>query len=313
MFRRLPGPAGDSLAHLRALPALRGARLDVAWRGRLPTRLAVGIGQVHPVLQGHFSRSLTRQIGLVQGWIADLCEALYQREGIRTFGQEGLHSEAAGDGPVRLTEEILAPLRQRLQTRHPTLVLYSLAVDWHDALRRDDGRAIAQAATALNALAILQALHEDVAIVPIEQADAHGPIGEGIRLLHARLSEVETSHEFQLAKQKSGRNLTANEATAVRTFNDLQKQFQTLLTHPERDRALFREVTKRAEGQAVSVFVLGAAHQAAQLRLARTYLPDDLALVWITPPHLRSWWVRHARSLCIAAAATLALLSSLLR
>ena len=75
--------------------------------------------------------------------------------------------------------------------------------------------------------------------------------------------------------------------------NRLVKEFNKMLRHPERDRAIFREVCDHAADMPVTAFVLGQGHRQAMLRLARKHAPRDVLFLWITTPVL--WWWRAMR------------------
>ena len=283
------GPAADLLRRMKALPAMRRARIDVRGRGEV-THLLVGIAQVHPVSQGTFRRGQARAIGGIQAWIERLCAALRDVLGVRVFGQEGF-SAPEGGSAFRLQEELLEECRRGIRIAGgPQQFLRGIAADWRGALRRGDAREVERTSALLNALTVLQAEDPDVAVFPIEQRDVHGAVGEGIDRLHAEIERAEADPAYRRAQAKQGRGLAPDEYHAAVRRSDLVKAFNATLAHPERDRAIFREVAERAERTEVTVFVLGTAHRRGMLKVARQFLPEGVLFAWVTPPQL--WWAR---------------------
>lgn len=285
--------------------------MDVRGKRKVAGRLILGIGQIHPVHRGKFTRSLSRKIADAQAWIFTLTDFLHRTWGVREFGQEGF--SAAGEDPVhaRLDPQILGDLKAELAREGSVRsLLRQVAGRWRKALRRKDAAEVRHTATVLNGLTILQSLYSDVSLFPIEQVDVHGRLGEGIGYLHDEIAALEASSSYRGFQAKGGKGLTQEEYDAATRRMTLGKQFHALLNHPERDRSIFREVVEHAEGRAMTVFVLGQAHRGRQLKLAKEYLPADALYVWITPPQL--WWwrsmVRRALWILGIAAVTFALL-----
>ena len=286
---RIGGPAGEALARLRALPAFRRAKVEARGRGR-PGRLIVGIGQVHPVLQGKFEGFQARRIARVQAWIFRACLALREAFGVRVFGEEGLAGEEM-EGPCRLSPELLEPVARGLAAAGEDVYLGGVAREWRSALGRDPERA-AHAALLLSGLTLLQAAHEDCAVFAIEQAAVHGAVGEGVARLRSEMDALERLPEYAEFRRKGGKGLTREEYDVAGRHQALVKAYNATLAHPERDRAIFREIVEFAEKRDVTVFVLGAAHRKGFLRLARRHLPADVLFAWVMPPML--WWWKAA-------------------
>jgi len=294
------GVAADRIATLKSARMFPRARFDIAGKHRGAQRLVIALGQMHPVLTGRFRRLEARSIGKIQAWIAAACERLLQKEGVGTFGQEGF----SGDGYARLSDVLLMEYRSNLSTQGAEHFLLSTAQRWRRALKRRDGEEAERAATALNALAVLQALHPQVTIFPIEQMQAHAAVGEGIAILQAGIRDCEAKNTYRSARAKGGKRLTQEEFEAMQERNALVKRFNALLASPQRDRAILREVLEHAQSP-LTVFVLGQAHKKNMLRLARKHLPEDTLLLWVTPPQF--WWAaawsRRARWVIAAACA----------
>ncbi len=293
------GPAADLLWRIHRDPGFRHARFEVhAGKGELK-RLILGIGQMHPVLQGKFEGFQAHRIAAIQAWIFQVCLRLTREYGVHSFGQEGLWS--SGTGAVaysRIDPSLLDAWA--VEVRDPATAprfLRRVSDQWRKALRRGDADAAARQASALNGQALVQALEPGVSAFPLEQQDVHGVIGSQIDALHREADTIEQSAAFRSMRAKGGRGLTQEEYSIAVRRNALIKAFNALLTHPERDRSIFREVMRAAEKVGVTVFVLGQAHRSAQLRLAREHGDDDLVYAWVTPPQLWRWEALLRRAL----------------
>lgn len=251
-------------------------------------RLILGIGQVHPVLHGRFDFFLARRIALVQAWIFDFLDHLFLEHGARSFGQEGFSVEGGGTVRARIDASFLAEFKRELQDHGGAKsVLKRMAQRWRRALKRGSVVETQHAATALNALTLLQALHAQVTVFPLEQRDVHGRVYEGITHLQHEIARIESTTAFRAVEQKGGKKLTPEEYAAAKLHSTLVKEFNALLAHPERDRSIMRQVIDHIDGP-LTVFILGNAHRRSMLKIAREHLPDDALFVWVTPPAL--WW-----------------------
>lgn len=283
------GPAAAMLQQLRRAPLFRRAHIEARIGKGTLARLIVGIGQVHPVLSGKFEGFQAHRIAATQAWIFRACAFLKERFGVSSFGQEGFSRVGSQLIAARLDEAILAEWKTAL--RDPAdadCFLHATSDRWRRALRRGNGEQAAKESTALNGLALLQALDPAVTIFPIEQRRVHGLIGDQIDALQQEITRVEASSAYQAGSAKGGKGLTKEEYDALVRRNALTQSFNKTLTHPERDRSIFYEIIRNAERSPLTVFVLGQAHRPAQLRLAREHAGDDALYVWITPPML--WW-----------------------
>jgi hypothetical protein len=207
--------------------------------------------------------------------------------GVRSFGEEGLSLHGDGSDEARLNEAVLAPLRAAAQS-DPRAFLRAAAGRWRKALLRKKYDEASHEALQLNALTVLQAVHGDVTVFPIEQQAVHGTLGSQLHQLQDTLATVERSPAFQSVVRKGGRNLTREEFDAANKHKDVVTMLSATLRHPERDRAILREVLEHAENKHLTVFLLGQAHRSGMLRLAKEHLPSDILFVWITPPQLKS-------------------------
>lgn len=286
---RPSGPAYDLVLRLRQSRSARRARWDVRWkRGRTVRRLILGVGQVHPVLHGRFDFFLARRIALVQAWIFDVLNHLFLEYGVRSFGQEGFSAEGGGTVRARIDASVLAEFKKELQGHGSAKsVLKRVAQRWRRALKRGSVTETERAATAFNALTLLQAFHAQVTVFPLEQRDVHGRVYEGIVHLQHEIARIESTAAFRAVEQKGGKKLTSEEYAAAILRNKLVKEFNALLAHPERDRSILRQVLEHMEGP-LTVFILGNAHRRNILKLVREHIPDDVLFVWLTPPAL--WW-----------------------
>ncbi|OGJ57999.1 hypothetical protein A2635_03135 [Candidatus Peribacteria bacterium RIFCSPHIGHO2_01_FULL_51_9] len=289
IFFRPSGPAYDLALSLQQSPVARRARWDFRWRrGRTVRRLVLGLGQMHPVLHGRFDFFLARRIALVQAWIFDVLRHLLLEYGVHSFGQEGFSADVSGVTRARVNAPILEELKAELRDHHSAkLFLKRVAQHWRRALRRGSRSQTEYAATALNALTLLQALHAQVTVFPLEQSDVHGRVYEGIVHLQNEIARIESSSAFCAMQRKGGKKLTSEEYAAATLRNKLVKEFNALLAHPERDRSIMRQVIEHIDGP-LTVFILGNAHRRNILKIAREHVPDDALFVWITPPAL--WW-----------------------
>lgn len=266
---------------------LHHARCEMRWKGKNVAKLIIGIGQVHPILSGTFSRRQARQIADTQAWIFELCKMLTEQFHVQAFGQEGLWAELTERSTARMDPSLLARIEHAPEDAREWF--RRTAEDWRSALERRDADGAAMANALLNGLTMLQALHPTVGVFPIEQQDVHGRIGEGMNTLRVALAKVESSELFRSVRAKQGRGLTREEVAVVHQRNGYVHAFDKLLNHPERDRSIFREIHLAAERMPVVIFVLGQAHRHRQLRLARKHLDDGMLFLWITPPQL---WAR---------------------
>lgn len=207
---------------------------------------------------------------------------------------------------VRMSDEMIA--RWKSSLRSPSDApnfLRDAAGRWRRALRSGKIEQARTEATALNGVALLQVFDPSIHFFPIEQRDVHGVIGAQITALHREIASIEGSSAYGHARQKQGRGLTRDEFEAITKRNLLVRAFNKTLTHPERDRSIFREILREAEQSPLTVFVLGNAHRRAQLRLAREHLPSNVLFLWITPPQLWLWQTlttRIAWGICVLAA-----------
>lgn len=283
MLLQPSGPAADLLTQIKRSKAFKRSRIQTRGKGEC-NKLIIGIGQVHPVLTGRFERFQARRIANVQAEIFSLSRYLHDHHEVGSFGQEGY----GGKGHARLQKDLLTELKSAAKNDRgvkPTLQL--IAKKWRRALRKGKKDQIVALSSALNGLALLQALDSDVTIFPIEQADVHSAVGDAIVKLSRQISELEKSSTYQSVLRKGGKGLTTEEYKTALTRNKLIKQFNKTLAHPERDRAILREVLKHSDGP-VTAFVLGTGHRSNFLTLAAKSLPDGYLLVWVTPPSL--WW-----------------------
>ncbi|MDA1292990.1 MAG: hypothetical protein O3A81_04395 [bacterium] len=283
MFFRPSGPATETLKRLRRAPAFRRYKVQVRGKGEC-TKLVIGIGQLHPVLTGTFERFQARRIANVQSEIFAMCWYLSRTQNVLSFGQEGY----SGTGLARFPKEMLSQLKASAGHRSGVKrVLRRTAYIWRKALNKGDDKKAVLSATALNGIALLQALDRGVHMFPIEQEDVHSAIGESIARLQHEIHQIETSSLYRSVQQKGGKGLTREEYESAQMRNKLIKQFNTTLSHPQRDKAILREVIKHAHRD-ITVFILGAGHRSGFLALTAKSLPEDILFVWLTPPSL--WW-----------------------
>ena len=283
MFFRPSGPAVDTLKQLRHSHVLKRFRVQTRGRGNCK-KLIIGIGQVHPVLSGKFERFQARRIANVQAEIFEISRFFLRKYDVESFGQEGY----AGKGLARLPQETLTQLRAAAGNRKGVKrVLRSTASAWRKALHKGDIKKATTTSTSLNGIALLQALDKGVTMFPIEQKEVHSAIGQSIARLQHEISQLEMSTLYQSVQQKGGKGLTKEEYESAVMRNKLIKQFNKTITHPERDRAILREVIKHAQKD-ITVFILGAGHRSGFLTLASKSIPDEYLFVWLTPPSL--WW-----------------------
>jgi hypothetical protein len=202
------------------------------------------------------------------------------------FGQEGY----SGKGLARLPQHMLSQLKSAAGDRRGVKrVLRSTAQTWRKALHKGDIATAETSAAALNGIALLQSLDRGVAMFPIEQKDVHSAIGESIARLQHEIHRIETSSLYQSVQRKAGKGLTKGEYESAVMRNKLIKQFNKTISHPERDRAILREVIKHSEKD-VTVFILGTGHRSGFLTLSAKQLPEGYMLAWLTPPSL--WWAK---------------------
>ncbi|MAE68326.1 MAG: hypothetical protein QF793_02850 [Candidatus Peribacteraceae bacterium] len=283
MFFRPTGPAADTLKRIRRSPPCRRFKVQTRGKGEC-TKLIIGIGQVHPVLSGKFERFQARRIANVQGEIFALSRFLSRELDVVSFGQEGY----AGKGLARFPQDMLSRLKAAARRRKDVKrVLRTTASAWRKALHKGDQKKAKEQASALNAIALLQATNKGVTMFPIEQADVHSAIGEAIAHLQHEIGQLERSSLYQSVLQKRGKGLTKEEYESTVMRNKLIKQFNKTIAHPQRDRSILREVIKHS-GKDITVFILGTGHRSGFLTLAAKELPEEYLLAWLTPPSL--WW-----------------------
>jgi hypothetical protein len=274
------------LADLRHARPFRHARIEKRKRASDPHKLVIGIGQMHGVAQGRFERFQARRIASIQAWIFHACDWLSD-QGIHAFGQEGFSRPGEESFYGRLPSDLLAELKA--EVREPGGVnryLRSTAKRWRRAVHKKDADAIGKYLTGLNALNILQALEDDVAVFPIEQQDVHGALAQNIRSLHQAIESIEHTSAYQRVIAKQGRGLARDEYEAAVRRGQLVKLYNACLADDQRNESIFEEVMRFNETQDITVFVLGCAHRHAMLRLAKKHLPPDTLFVWITPAPL---------------------------
>lgn len=272
-----------TLHQLKKAKPMRRVRRTVRGRGEC-RQLIIGIAQVHPVLSGKFERFQVRRIANVQAEIFSICRYLHDKHGVSSFGQEGY----GGTGRARLPKKFLQHMRQsRGDKLAEKSTLKDAAYKWRKALHAGKTKESETYAAMLNALTVLQAVEPAVTVYPIEQADVHGAIGESLKALHIAIAEVESSKAYASAKRKKGKGLTQAEYDAAETRAGLIEQFNQVIRHPQRDKAILRQVLNHADGP-ITVFVLGAGHKSGMLKLAKKHLPAGTAFAWLEPPRL--WW-----------------------
>jgi hypothetical protein len=287
--RLLQGKVADALRSLKHHPAFRRARFQIRSGRGEATHLLIGIGQIHPVLHGRFERFQARKIAKTQAWIFHACTALREQINVTSFGEEGLW--AGGDGSMlRISDELLRPWRDAAKDHEGVQsFLRKTAQRWRRALKRGNQRAAQTEATALNGLALLQALDPQVSVFAYERREIHGVIGAQIAGLHRDIDRIESSAAYQSVRTKNGRGLTRAEYEAAVKRHLLIKAFNKVLLSPERDRLIFKDLLKVAAARDVTVFILGQGHRIRQLRLAKDNLPPGTVFCWITPPQLWFW------------------------
>lgn len=301
----------DLLHQLKALPALRHAKFQAIRRSGQPKKLIIGIGQVHAVLSGRFDGIQARRIADVQAWIADACGAIAETFGVRAFGEEGFNGTENAVFVGRLPDTLLASCREQCQAAGgPKPFLRQAATRWRKALARNDKREAEKAHAMLNGLTVLQALRPDAGVFPIEQRDVHGRIGAGLDALSGEIARIEATPAYRSVMAKRGKGLTPAEYETAVARGKLVEEFNALISHPDREMSILREVLEHAQ-DGLTVFILGIAHREPMLRLARENLPPDVGFVWITPPQLWRWKAMLRRAgvvllLLLAAAAAVA-------
>lgn len=285
MFFRPTGTAADTLSHIKKSKALKRCRIQTRGKGECD-KLVIGIGQVHPILSGTFERFQARRIANVQAEIYALCSFFHSHYDVASFGQEGY----SGAGHARFDAGMLTELKEAAKDpRGVKPVLKTIAARWRKSLRKGNQEKIATYSTALNGLALLQALEQNVAMFPIEQRDVHSAIGQTLDRLTKELKHIESSSAYRSASSKGGKGLTKEEYGVVLQRNKVIKQFNKTISHPERDRSILRQVLKHATDE-VTVFVLGTGHRSGMLTLASKTLPEGYLFAWVTPPAL--WWMK---------------------
>lgn len=285
MFFRPSGPASQALTRLRRSPACKRFKVQTRGRGEC-TKLIIGIGQLHPVLSGRFERTQAKRIANVQSEIFTLCRHLSRKFDVMNFGQEGY----SGSGLARLPQQMLSQLKAAAGDRRGVKrVLRSTALVWRKALHKGDTKKAETSAAALNGIALLQSLNAGVAMFPIEQKDVHSAIGESIARLQHEIKQIEGSSLYQSVQRKGGKGLSKEEYESAVMRNKLIKQFNKTIAHPDRDKAILREVIKHSDRE-VTVFILGTGHRSGFLTLSAKHLPEGYMLAWLTPPSL--WWAK---------------------
>ncbi len=283
-----------TLSRLRRQRVFPGARIDAVCVSRDIRHVIIGIGQMHPVQQGRFGWMKARMIGSVQAWIYRACDKLSTLEHVDTFGQEGF-SAAAGLRRARIVDELLREVAREVRSAGAEQFLAKTASHWRTALRRGKTADVAMESTKLSGLVVLQSLNPRVAVFPIEDERIHGAIGDTIRQLHREIDHLESSDAFRSARAKDGKNLSQAEYDAAVRFAALIKAYNKALASPQRDRAIFQAVLDQAQHQRkltgsasaiVATFILGQAHRAGFLRLAKRHVPADTLCMWVTPSPL---------------------------
>ena len=116
----MPVSAEDKLSELKESKALPRAKWHVCSNGKNLDRLVIGVGQLHPVPTGKFEAFQANRIAKVQAWIFDTLEYLYQKQGVKTFGQEGFSSGGSDLRKARLDDSILDQLKQVIEKHSST-------------------------------------------------------------------------------------------------------------------------------------------------------------------------------------------------
>ncbi len=284
------GPAWDSLRRIKKSGAFGFGKIHIRQSGSDPTHLLIGIGQMHPVLQGRFERFQAARIAHIQTWIFRLCVRLASDEGVRAFGEEGFGASVRSSEEFRVAADALQKLRPELAScGSPGKFLRWTAQRWRRALQRGDGDEAQRLLLPLNALTILQMMDENVHLFPLEQTDVHGAVGTGVDILQEKIFAIERSPAYQAARTRSNAVPFAQQKAAVDERNDLVSAFNRLLSDPARDQWIFAAATERARLAPVTAFVLGQGHRSGMLTLAKEHLPEDVLFIWVTPPQLWLW------------------------
>ncbi len=108
---KAPGPAFLKLKELRAKGCFRFARIQGVAKSLQARRLVIGIGQMHPVLQGRFAGFQANRIAVTQAAIFFSCYRLENMAGVRSFGQEGFSSPDGSHMEARLSDAMLVSMR----------------------------------------------------------------------------------------------------------------------------------------------------------------------------------------------------------
>jgi len=285
---RHKGPAWEFMRLLRKSKPCKGSQFKYRATGKQPDRVVIGIGQIHPVLKGHFVGRYAKQIARAQAAVFTVCHYLYKKGGITSFGQEGFSVTAGRAVEKRIDADVIQDLMKDVYGhKGPKKILLKLSKKWRKALRKKDQEEVIRTATALNALTLLQAVEEKVTVFPIESREVHSAISDELNALHDETEKIRTSAAFQSARKKNGKELTKEEYDAVMKHNKLAKQFETLIRSAKRDEAILSNVLQYSEGKHVTVFVLGQGHKKAMLRLAKKTCPPEVLFVWMTVKPLR--------------------------
>ena len=168
------GPAWKFVKLLKRAKPFKGAQFNVVTTGKVPDRVIMGIGQMHPVQHGKISRKKAKKIASGQAWIFFVCHFLYKKGNVKSFGQEGFSMEPGKTREARVDPEIMKEIIvMNAKHKRPTKVLRKLAKEWRKAMKKKDQAQILRSITALNALTLLQSVEEAVTVFPIERRDVH--------------------------------------------------------------------------------------------------------------------------------------------
>lgn len=307
------GPAWDCLRRIKNSGAFGWGKIHTRQCGPNPTHLLIGIGQMHPVLQGRFERFQAARIAHIQTWIFRLCMHLSREEGVRAFGEEGFGASVRSSEEYRVTADALQKLQPDLAScGSPGKFLRWTAQRWRRALQRGDSDEAERLLLPLNALTVLQMMDEHVHLFPLEQTDVHGAVGTGVDILQERIAAIEHSPAYQAARTRSSAVPFEQQKAAVDERNGLVTAFNRLLSDPARDQWIFKTAVERAALAPVTAFVLGQGHRSGILKLAKEHLPEDVLFIWVTPPEFWLWkaiLMSVGWGLLLALTLTLAVLS----
>lgn len=291
--------------HLQKHPLFKRARVDIYTPTTTPENIIILIGQVHTVWKGRIGNRERKKIVNCQARLCSYYAYFEQFHNITQFGGEGLYDGLETSFADQASFQLYQQIEKKLQISHPIPVeklsivaqsiLKKLGEEWHNALlKKDLLEKIQLFASSVSGMTLFNYLNnEKIKVYAVEGEKAYQKVLRGVNHLAERIEKSEKSYEMRVVRQQGGKAKTDKQVEAVKQYNLLVKEFNSVIGSDLRERATLEIMKEKTNNQRIVVFTMGVGHRKNYLKLADEYFKGGkTAFMFITPPELlTNWWL----------------------